>query len=147
MTQREEKAIISFRSGFNCAQSVLSAYSDYLNLDENIAKNITSGFGAGMGRLQETCGAVTASFMIISLFNGEKYSNNQESKDAAVPMIQEFTRKFKFKNGAIDCRSLINCDLKTEEGQQFLKDNNLLEDVCEKCILDSIGILEEIIGK
>ena len=147
MTQRDEKAIISFKSGFNCAQSVLTAYSDYINLDENTAKNITSGFGSGMGRLQETCGAVTASFMVISLFNGLKYSDNNESKEAAISMIQEFTEKFKSKNGVMDCSTLINCDLKSEEGRQFAKDHNLFETVCEKCISDSIGILEEIIEK
>ncbi|MBC8147712.1 MAG: C_GCAxxG_C_C family protein [Bacteroidetes bacterium] len=109
--QEEEKAIYSFRSGFNCSQSVLTAYSDYLNLDENTAKNITSGFGSGMGRLQETCGAVTASFMVISLFNGLKYSDNNESKEAAISMIQEFTKKFKSNNGVIDCTSLIKSEI------------------------------------
>ena len=34
----------------------------------------------------------------------------------------------------------------TDEGQQFAKDNNLYETVCEKCISDSILILEDMLG-
>lgn len=70
---REEKAIEPFRAGLNCAQAVLAAYSDDLNFDKNLALNISCGFGGGMGRIQETCGAVTGSFMVLSIYNGKKY--------------------------------------------------------------------------
>lgn len=41
----------------NCAMAVLKAYSDKLNVDENTLKNLSSGFAAGMGGMEGTCGA------------------------------------------------------------------------------------------
>ncbi len=143
--KQEEKALQSFKSGFNCAQSVLSAYADELEMDANLATSVSSGFGAGMGRLQETCGAVTGAFMVIGLYNSKKHSDNAELKEASNAMIQEFTHNFKLANNTISCKSLINCDLKTEAGQLYFKENNLGETICEKCISDSIRIINELI--
>lgn len=61
------KAIESFRSGLNCAQAVVTAYADELNFDNNLALSVSCGFGGGMGRLQETCGAVTG-YQMNSIF-------------------------------------------------------------------------------
>jgi len=81
MEIKENKAISSFRTGLNCAQAVLTAYSDDLNYDNNLALNISCGFGGGMGRLQETCGAVTGSFMVLSIYNSNRYIDNKEKKE------------------------------------------------------------------
>ncbi len=37
--------------------------------------------------------------------------------------------------------------MKTEEGQQYAKENKLFETLCKKCITDSISIVEELTGK
>jgi len=144
MNRRTEKAIGGFRSGLNCAQAVLTAYADELKLDHNMAINISSGFGAGMGRLQETCGAVTGSYMVLSIYNGNKYSDNKDKKEVTYSMIQKFTTDFKARNKFSDCKSLLNCDLKTEAGQLYAKENNLFGTICEKCISDSIVILDKL---
>lgn len=138
MKQTEEKAIRSFRSGLNCAQAVLTAYSEDLSFDSNLALSISCGFGGGMGRLQETCGAVTGSFMVLGIHNCKKHSENKIRKEETYSMIQQFSDRFKSKFGTINCKSLLKCDLKTEEGQQYLNEHNLVEDVCEKCIIESV---------
>ena len=135
----------SFRNGLNCAQSVLTTYASELNIDNKLAKDIASGFGGGMGKLQLTCGAVTGSFMVISQYNSKIYMDYKESKEKTNLMIQEFSEKFKSIHGTMDCSSLLNCDLKTEEGQNYARENNLYEKVCEKCVSDSIGIMEDLI--
>jgi C_GCAxxG_C_C family probable redox protein len=147
MEKKEEKAIQLFRSGLNCTQSVLTAYTDDFGFDHNSALSISCGFGAGMGRLQETCGAVTGSFMVMGIGNCKKYPDNKTRKDETYSMIQRFSNEFKSIHGTMDCKSLIKCDLRTEEGQRYLKDNNLSEIVCEKCISDSIRILEKLLEK
>ena len=147
MKLNEDKVIDSFKSGLNCAQAVLTGYSDDLSFDNSLALNISCGFGGGMGRLQETCGAVTGSFMVLGIFNGKKYADNTDKKEVTYSMIQSFSEKFKSIHGTTDCRSLLKCDLRTEEGQRFAKENNLFETLCEKCITDSIRIIEELIEK
>lgn len=145
MKALEEKAINSFKSGLNCSQAVLSAYSDKLNFDNNLALSVACGFGGGMGRLQLTCGAVTGSFMVLGVYNCNKFADNNERKEKTYSMVQKFSEKFKKINGTTDCISLLKCDLKTDDGHRYAKDNNLFETVCEKCISDSISIINELI--
>jgi C_GCAxxG_C_C family probable redox protein len=143
----EEKAIRSFRSGLNCAQAVVTAYTDELDYDYNLAQSVACGFGGGMGRLQETCGAVTGSFMVLGIYNCKKFKDNKDRKEATYTMVQKFSEKFKLINGATDCKALLKCDLKTDEGNRYAKDNNLFETVCEKCISDSLRIIDNLIQK
>jgi C_GCAxxG_C_C family probable redox protein len=145
MKSKVDKAIESFRSGLNCSQSVLTAYTDDFKVDNGLALSISCGFGAGMGRLQETCGAVTGAYMAIGIYNCQKYTDNKDRKEKTYAMMQRFSDKFKSINGATDCKTLISCDLKTEEGRKLAHDNHLFEKVCEKCISDAVGIVDEVI--
>ena len=144
MTQHEEKAAKLFSSNFNCAQSVFSAFSEDLKIDNDMALKISCGFGGGMGRLQETCGAVTGAFMAIGLFICNKYNDNNDRKSKSYAMIQEFNKKFIEIHKTNNCRELLKCDLNTKEGQKFAMDNNLYENICGKCVLSSVQILEEL---
>jgi C_GCAxxG_C_C family probable redox protein len=141
----KEKAIESFRDGLNCAQAVLTGYADELNFDNNMALGISCGFGGGMGRLQETCGAVTGSYMVLGIYNSLRYPDNKTRKEETYTMVQKFSARFRQLNGSTDCRALLNCDLKTEEGNRFAKENNLFGTVCEKCISDSFGIIDDLV--
>jgi C_GCAxxG_C_C family probable redox protein len=143
--QIEEKAISSFKSGLNCAQAVVTAYADELDYDNNLSLSVACGFGGGMGRLQETCGAVTGSFMVLGVYNCKKFTDNKDRKEATYLMVQKFSEKFKQINGATDCRSLLNCEIKSDEGHRIAKENHLFETVCEKCISDSLKIIDELI--
>ncbi len=60
MNSTAETASEKFLSGFNCAQSVLWTFAPRLGLDPDTALKIACGFGAGMGRREEVCGAVPA---------------------------------------------------------------------------------------
>lgn len=142
----DEKAIETFRKGLNCAQSVVTTFSDKLNFDKNIAEVMSCGFGGGMGRLGETCGAVTGSYMVLGIFNCARHVDNTSRKEATYAMVREFSNKFKQINGTTDCKSLLKCDLGTEEGHKYAKENNLFGTICEKCIKDSIRIVNQLIG-
>jgi C_GCAxxG_C_C family probable redox protein len=142
--QVEEKAIGSFKSGLNCAQAVLTSYSDELKFDNNMALSVACGFGGGMGRLQETCGAVTGSYMVLGIHNCKKFTDNSNRKEETYKMVQKFNEKFIQINGTTNCKSLLKCDLKTEDGHRYAKEHNLFEIVCEKCISDSIRIVNQL---
>jgi len=141
---KKEKAIDSFRSGLNCAQAVLTVYTNDLNFDESLALRISCGFGGGMGRLQETCGAVTGSYMVFGMHICGKYADNKERKEETYALVQKFSDKFTALHGTMNCKQLINCDLGTEEGQRYAKKNDVHGTICEKCIADSIEIIEEL---
>ncbi|MRT94361.1 C-GCAxxG-C-C family protein [Ancylomarina sp. 16SWW S1-10-2] len=146
MKEIEEKALYSFYNGMNCAQSVLTAYADYLDFDPKLALHVTNGFGSGMGKLQKTCGVVTGSFMAMGIYNGAKHADNMVARSETNKMIKQFTHDFKTLHGSLDCKSLLNCDFSTEQGNKQFVDMDLKKKVCSKCISSSIKIVEAIIG-
>ena len=64
------QATAKFTSGYNCAQSVLWAFRDEVGLEEDVALKLATGLGAGMGRKQEVCGAVTGGILVLGLRHG-----------------------------------------------------------------------------
>jgi C_GCAxxG_C_C family probable redox protein len=145
MKELQDKAIQLHQSGLNCAQAVLTSYCDEMNFDNNLALSISCGFGGGMGRLQETCGAVTGAIMVLGIHTCNKYTENKQRKEISYSKVQQFAEKFKSMHGTLDCKTLLNCDLNTIEGQKYMKEHNLSTKVCNRCIGNSIGILEELI--
>ena len=131
-----------FNEGYNCSQSVLRAYSEEYGLSDDFAFSIASGFGGGMGRMQETCGAVTGAFMVIGLESWNNEAGIDKSKEITYSLINEFVDRFIKRNNTISCWDLLKCDLTSEEGKQYFKQNNLKNKVCLKCIKDSVEILE-----
>jgi hypothetical protein len=85
--------------------------------------------------------------MVLGIYNCKKFTDNKDRKEATYTMVQKFSEKFKLINGATDCKALLKCDLKTDEGNRYAKDNNLFETVCEKCISDSLRIIDKLIEK
>jgi len=143
---KQSIAIEAFNSGSNCAQSIVKAYAKDLNIDEVQALYMASGFGAGMGRLQNICGAVTGSFMVIGLSNSLAIQLEKNSFDLTSQMIQEFESSFKTRNKSTLCKDLIQCDLNTDIGQAYFKEHHIKEHTCQKCITDALDILEKIIS-
>ena len=144
-TDKSQKAITNFRSGNNCAQAVLTAFSEELEFDNDFASAISCGFGGGMGQLQETCGAATGAFMVLGIYNSRNFADNDNRKDHTNAMIQEFNKRFTGIHKTTSCRLLLGIDMKTVEGRQTMYENELSEFVCEKCISDSIKIIEALI--
>ena len=50
---KSDEAVALFRSGANCAQSVVGVFAKECGLDFERAMLLASSFGAGMGRLRE----------------------------------------------------------------------------------------------
>ncbi len=144
MDTKKEKAITSFKSGYNCAQSVVVAFSDQFGYDKNLVLGTSVGFGGGMGRMQETCGAVTGAFMVLGMYNTAKYSDNLALKNATYQMVREFDQRFKFIHRTTNCLDLLQCDLSSDDGHAYAVENKLFEKICEKCIADAVRIVEDI---
>ena len=64
------KAAELFLGGYNCAQSVVVAFSDLTGLDESFSAKMASSFGGGMGRMREVCGAVSGMLMVAGILYG-----------------------------------------------------------------------------
>ena len=123
---KAETAIKLFES-YNCAQSVLAAYAEDFNTNKNQALSFAVGFGGGMGRTQDVCGAVTGAIMALGLSSEFKEGDGRDKINTVYAKVQRFLNEFAEAKGTIKCRDLLGCDLKTEEGQKYFKEHNLKE--------------------
>ena len=107
---RALKARKNFEQGYNCAQSVVLAYSDLFGTDEETLLMISSPFGGGMGRLREVCGAVSGMSMVAGALERNVNPQDTESKRRCYALVQKFAERFMEMNGAIVCRTLLGLD-------------------------------------
>lgn len=107
---RGDKAKAYFTQGYNCAQSVLMAFSDITGLDEKTSAMLSSGFGGGMGRMREVCGAVSGMFMAASIVSGYDDPADLEGKKRTYEMIQTLAERFKAQNKSIICKELLGLE-------------------------------------
>ena len=65
MSKRVAEAERMFAEGFTCSQSVFGAFAEDLGLEKHMALKLANGFGGGIARRQEVCGAVSGAVMLI----------------------------------------------------------------------------------
>jgi C_GCAxxG_C_C family probable redox protein len=140
MKEHGNKAVETLKKGYNCAQSVLSAYAADLGIDPFVALKISGGFGGGMGRIQSVCGAVTGAFMAIGYRYGMTKEGDVAAKEKTYSLVKRFADEFRKDHGSILCSDIIGCDLNTPEGQKYYRDNNLTEK-CAQCVGDAAELL------
>ena len=99
-----EKAMEKFMSGFNCAQSVLYSYASELHFDPDTALRMANGFGAGMGRKQEVCGAISGAIMVLGLLYGRGERDGTDRHEKTYTMVQKLIDAFVNKYGTISKR-------------------------------------------
>ncbi len=96
-----------FCSGYNCAQAVFTAFTDVTGMEEKEALRLSSSFGGGMGRLRETCGAVTGMFMVIGALQGYDDVSDASVITDHYARVQDLAARFKARYDTICCRELL----------------------------------------
>ncbi len=132
-------------AGGNCAQAVLSVFCEELDLEKGRALRIASGFGAGMGRRQEVCGAVTGAVMAIGMKYGSADPGDREAKETVYRLTRELMSRFQDEFGSCLCRDLLGCDLQSEEGQRQYSAKGLGIKVCRPCVRRAVLLAGEIL--
>ena len=108
MGTRGEHAKELFLQGYTCAQAVVLAFEDVTGLDRTVAAKLSSGFGGGMGRMREVCGAVSGMFMVYDLVCGYSEPGDMQSKKRVYADIRELAERFKAQSGgSVVCRELL----------------------------------------
>ena len=102
--ERAEQAVRNFEEGYNCAQSVFLAYYDVLGLDFELARNMSVSFGAGVGRMREVCGTVSAMAMLAGFKHPVEDPSDMDARARNYGMVQKMAALFKeqFGRGNLD---------------------------------------------
>ena len=122
---RKQIAVAKKQSGYNCAQAVLCTYADIAGIDEETAMRLAAPFGAGMGNMEGTCGAITGAGLVLGL----------ASERPSMRQMRQIMKKFQERNGATQCKLL-----KGVGTGEVLRE-------CSDCVADAAEFLEEQIDK
>ncbi len=124
---------------------MLSTYGVRFGLDRETALRIAGAFGAGMARTGETCGSVNSALMVIGLKHAKTRTDDDDSRELAYALAQDFMDAFRDRNHTLLCRELLGVDVSTPEGIAVVREKNLFQTVCPKFVRDAAEILEEIL--
>ena len=124
MESRKQIAVEKKHCGLNCAQAVLCAYADLAGIDEETAIRLAAPFGAGMGNMEGTCGAITGAGLVLGLV----------SQGPATKQMRQIMNKFQERNGATQCKLL-----------KGVGTGKVLRE-CSDCVADAAEFLEDEIG-
>jgi C_GCAxxG_C_C family probable redox protein len=141
---RPDDAAAGFREGFSSSKAVISSFSKDLGLDKETARKISCGFGAGMARTGNICGAVTGAIMVIGLKCGKATAGDDAAKERTYALVQEFITKFRAKNGSINCTELLRYDLRDPGQRKEAHESNTVGTKCSEFARDAAEILENI---
>lgn len=136
------EAVACFNDGFNCSQSILSTYCEEFGIDKKTALQIACGLGGGMGRLGNTCGAVSGAYLLIGLKYGKYLKEDNAAKEKTYSMIQEFSKLFEERNQTTICRNLLGIDLINGDKQTITE---RVKAICPKMIQDAGEIVEKLL--
>ena len=139
--KRAERAKALFLEGYNCAQAVVLAFAEDAGLDESVAKAFSRPLGGGMGRLRQTCGAVSGAAVASGVLFPEL------TKPEAYALVQEIARRFAEKTGSFNCGELLRgAGLKTDTAPNPEKrtEEYYKKRPCPELIYDAAEILEDI---
>ena len=126
MSKRKEKARELFLTGYNCAQSVAAAYADAFGIELETMLRMSASFGAGIGRMRKTCGAVCGMFIIAGL------------------KVRAMADAFREKNHSITCQTLLGL----RQAEKSARPSDRTEEYyktrpCLKMVEDACSILED----
>lgn len=142
---RAEKAKKQFEKWGHCAPAILSTYSEQLGLEKALALKIACGFGAGIGRMGRTCGAVTGALMAIGLKHGQVNLADEESRQRTYTLVKEFVDRFTALYGSVEYKELIGYDLSDSGELSLARESGVLKNKCPNFVYNSARILEDIL--
>ncbi len=141
----KERAVELFKEGFNCSQSVFTAFAHRFDIDEETAKKISAGLGGGVGRMREVCGAVSGAAMVIGSITSATDGKDSDGKQKNYELVREFAERFTKRNGSIICRELLGLEVKMENTAQ--PENRTAEYYKKRPCVELVGDAAEILAE
>ncbi|OCA03673.1 C-GCAxxG-C-C family protein [Akkermansia glycaniphila] len=143
-----ERALDFFHQGYNCAQSVLAAFADDLELTVPAALKLSSGFGAGIGRMRGVCGAFSALAMVAGFVRGNT-TPDLDDKEAIFSLIRSLAAEFEQAHGSLICRDLLHLgnDVQESARPQARTAAYYASRPCEACIAFCAARGEQLLNR
>ncbi len=145
---RAERAVETFKEGYNCAQAVFATYADCFGMDRETALKMSSAMGAGIGRMRGVCGAVSSMAMLAGLKEGNANPQDEAAKEHIYALVRKMSGRFKEEYGTIICKELLGLDSVEESAKPSIRTPEFYETrPCAKIIACAAQIIEEYLTK
>lgn len=115
--ERAHEAVIYKHSGYNCCQAVINAFADIVGGNIDSLNNLASGFAAGMGGMEATCGALVGAVITAGLIKEGK---------GTMAYAREMHTLFTKKCGASICKELKG------------RDTGVMLCACDECVQNAV---------
>lgn len=110
---------------YNCCQATLVPFCGQCGLDEATACQLGTFFNTGM-RCGSVCGAVSGALMALGLAGADNKAG------------PELIRRFKEKNGCIECAALLKAAVERGEPRKAH---------CDRMVFEAVEIAEDLLNK
>ena len=133
MKSRVEDAAERHQKGYNCSQAVVCTYCDLLGLEEEAAFRMSEGFGAGMGDMENTCGALSGAVMLVGLKHSDGNLKEPKTKGRTYQVSRELKKRFQERCGSVVCKEIKGIDTGTPKYG------------CRDCVRAAAAIAEDVL--
>ena len=143
--ERCKKAVEYHRRGYNCAQSVLAAFTDLIGTPERQLMDLAGGFGGGAGT-GELCGAVSGAVMVLGLLTPGDPADPVGSKKRTVELSKELQKRFSGIFEAVRCQELLKKKFVPDERTPAARILEL-KGHCDIMIVTAVETVEAILAE
>jgi len=139
-------ALNLFDEGNSCAQAILGAFAQRVNIETKVALKIGAGLGGGLGRKQHICGAISAGAIVLGLKYSSGIPGDTESKEKVSEIVGNYVTECERILGAVQCIDLLKIDLSNPNERLSAKESGLFERVCNNAVVQTAKVLDKYMG-
>ena len=145
--ERVERAQAYFKAGYNCAQAVVMAFDDVMQMSPDELARLAAPFGGGMGRMREVCGTVSGMTFLAGAIKPSANPSNLEERKENYALVQLFADKFREENGDIVCRRLLGLEPIAERAETAMPSERTPEYYRKRPCSEYVGCAARIVAE
>ena len=145
--ERVERAQNFFKAGYNCAQAVVMAFDDVMQMLPDELARLAAPFGGGMGRMREVCGTVSGMAFLAGAIKPSTNPSNLEERKENYALVQLFADKFREENGDIVCRRLLGLEPIAERAETAMPSERTSEYYRKRPCSEYVGCAARIVAE
>ena len=145
--ERVERAQAYFKAGYNCAQAVVMAFDDVMQMSPDELARLAAPFGGGMGRMREVCGTVSGMTFLAGAIKPSTNPSNLEERKENYALVQLFADKFREENGDIVCRRLLGLEPIAERAETAMPSERTPEYYRKRPCSEYVGCAARIVAE
>jgi C_GCAxxG_C_C family probable redox protein len=124
----------------------MTAFSDRYGLNTELALQLTSGLGGGLGRMGDVCGTLSGAALVLGLELGPKTPDDVDAKEATYQATRRLQDQFIARHGSNRCKALLKKDLSNPVEYQEAKNLGLFESQCPKYVETAVSLLDQMLN-